>query len=261
MPKLTIGMASYKNFEEVWFTIQILRIFHPMQDTEILVVDNFGDDALQAFVQAIPNSLARYVRYTEGNGACAAKQKVFEEAHGEWVLLMDSHVILPRGVVARFVEWVDAHRACMDLVQGPLLYDDLGTTADRMNPTWGSGMCGQWNTNTIGPGADAFPIFMHGAGLMACRKDAWLGFNPAFRGFGGEEGYIHEKFRKAGRQVLCLPFLRWVHLFKKAGAPYPLIYEDRIRNYVIGFKELGLDMSCLVEHFGQEAVNRYVETV
>jgi hypothetical protein len=91
---------------------------------------------------------------------------------------------------------------------------------------------------------------MQGLGLFACRRDAWLGFNPEFRGFGGEEGYIHEKFRKAGRRVLCLPFLRWVHRFgRPLGVPYRNKWEDRIRNYVIGFGELGVPTDDLEAHF------------
>ena len=42
---------------------------------------------------------------------------------------------------------------------------------------------------------------------------AWPGFPAAFRGFGGEEAYIHEKFRRAGGRRLCLPWLRWMHRF------------------------------------------------
>ena len=82
---------------------------------------------------------------------------------------------------------------------------------------------------------------MQGMGLFACRKDAWPGFNPLFRGFGAEEGYIHEKVRQGGGRTLCLPFLRWMHRFNRPlGAPYPNIWEDRIRNYYIGWRELGL---------------------
>ena len=255
--KLTIGMASYKNYTEVWFTVQALRMFHDLTDVEILVVDNFGDNNLRNFVSSWGDGKVRYVEYKEGNGPAAAKHKVFEEAAGEWVIMIDSHVMLPPGTVARFLEWADAHPVCMDLLQGPLVYDNLRSTADAMNPIWSGGMWGQWRTQDVGVGADPYPIFMHGAGLMACRKDAWVGFNPNFRGFGGEEGYIHEKFRQAGRRVILLPFLRWVHLFKVDGAPYPLNYEDRIRNYVIGFTELGLDLQPVREHFGAEAVDKF----
>jgi hypothetical protein len=86
--------------------------------------------------------------------------------------------------------------------------------------------------------------------VFSCRRDAWLGFNPRFRGFGGEEFYIHEKFRQAGRQTLCLPFLRWIHRFgRPGGVPYRLTIEDKFRNYVIGLTELGLPLDRAVQHF------------
>ena len=98
--------------------------------------------------------------------------------------------------------------------------------------------------------AEPFEIPMQGLGLFSCRKDAWPGFNPAFRGFGGEEGYIHEKFRQTGARTLCLPFLRWLHRFQRPlGVPYPLNWEDRIRNYLAGFGELGLPTTEMEEHF------------
>ena len=39
-----------------------------------------------------------------------------------------------------------------------------------------------------------------------------------FREFGGEEWYIHEKYRQAGAKCLCLPFLRWQHRFADPAA-------------------------------------------
>jgi len=153
------------------------------------------------------------------------------------------------------MEWIADHNDCRDLVQGPLLYDDLRTTADCMNSVFGSdGMWGTWHTGTAGPGADAYEIQMQGCGLMASRRDAWLGFNSDFRGFGGEEGYIHFKYRKFGRQVICLPFLRWLHLFRKSAPPFPISYADRVRNYCIGFVELGLDPTPLINQFGAETL-------
>ena len=95
---------------------------------------------------------------------------------------------------------------------------------------------------------------MQGLGLFSCRKDAWPGFHPEFRGFGGEEGYIHQKFRNLGRRCLCLPWLRWVHRFgRPAGAPYPMRLQNRITNYLIGHRELGLDEAPVIEHFQSTA--------
>jgi hypothetical protein len=97
---------------------------------------------------------------------------------------------------------------------------------------------------------EPFEIPMQGMGLFASRRDAWLGFNPEFRGFGGEEGYIQEKYRQAGHRTLCLPFLRWMHRFNRPmGTPYRNQWEDRVRNYIIGFRELGLPVDDIIRHF------------
>ncbi|PNX50201.1 MAG: hypothetical protein BV458_13670 [Thermoplasmata archaeon M9B2D] len=128
-----------------------------------------------------------------------------------------------------------------------------------MQDKWQDNMWGVWREPQKTLPVEPFTIQMHGLGLFGCRKDAWLGFNDKFRGFGGEEGYIHTKFRQHGRDVVCLPWLAWCHRFGKSG-PYPLNGNDRIRNYLIGFKELGLDPKPIYDHFGIRTVNHVVES-
>lgn len=102
---------------------------------------------------------------------------------------------------------------------------------------------------------EAFPIWATGGWVYACRRDAWLGFNPYFNGFGGEEVYIQEKFRKAGKQVLCLPqFKSWHRFLKPCGGAtrYPLMLWDKARNYVIGLQEVGLPLDRARKHFCEE---------
>lgn len=95
-----------------------------------------------------------------------------------------------------------------------------------------------------------FEIPAQGCGLFVVKKDSWLGFNDSFYGFGGEEGYIHAKYLKNGRKTYCLPFMRWNHYFRRGDeVPYPVVMQDRIRNYVIGFKELGLDLAPIKQEF------------
>src|SRR5690606_30355244 len=97
---------------------------------------------------------------------------------------------------------------------------------------------------------DEFEIPGLGCGLIACRKTAWPGFNPDFRGFGGEEMYLHEKFRQRGDRCLCLGFLKWVHKFARpGGVKYPLSRWSKVRNYVLGHQELGLPLDRVYEHF------------
>jgi hypothetical protein len=111
--------------------------------------------------------------------------------------------------------------------------------------------------------AEPFDIPGQGLGLFACRRDAWLRFNPLFRGFGGEEMYIHRKFRNAGRRTVCIPGLKWSHRFgRPGGAPYPLTVEDKSRNYVLGLTELGLPLdparNLLAPRIGQDRWDRIV---
>lgn len=115
---------------------------------------------------------------------------------------------------------------------------------------------------------DAEPkeIELHGLGLFGCRTDAWPGFNPRFCGFGGEEGYLHEKFRRRGDRTLCLPFLRWWHLFRDSSTPppYSLPNSLRIRNYLIGFSEVEKPWDEILKEFAgtleeKETINLQME--
>jgi hypothetical protein len=128
-----------------------------------------------------------------------------------------------------------------------------------MLPEWRDNMWGIWMDTQKYP-KHQFEIPMHGLGLFASRKDSWLGFNPGFRGFGGEEGYIHAKYAASGRKTLCLPCLGWLHRFSGlVGVKYPLNMRDRVRNYLIGFKELGLDITPIQDHFGRSMVDKINE--
>jgi glycosyltransferase involved in cell wall biosynthesis len=265
MAKLTIGMACYNNFEQVWFTLQSLRMYQDLTDVELLVIDNYGDEVLKEFTANwLTNSRipVRYIRWTEVQGPANAKNRVFEEATGEWVLCIDSHVLLDPGCIARFKDWIEQNGASKSLYHGPLLYDDLFTKADAMNDAWHGSSWGTWRNAQVKPEDAPYNIPMHGMGLFSCRKDSWLGFNPTFRGFGAEEGYIHTKFRQAGEEVILLPFLQWAHFFQTRGgkvtAPYTPLLNDKIRNYKIGFLELGLDFQPLYSTFGQSSVDSVV---
>lgn len=86
--------------------------------------------------------------------------------------------------------------------------------------------------------------------LMACRAEAWLKFNENFIGYGAEELYIHEKFRRAGHRVLCLGFLQWTHRFTPPGGILPQrpCFEI-VRNFVIGHQEFSLPLTRMKAYF------------
>jgi hypothetical protein len=156
-------------------------------------------------------------------------------------------------------EWFAAHPDSLDLLQGPMLHDNLHASGavTHLEPTWGAGMYGQWarDPRLDEPGCEPFEIQMHGLGLFACRKDARPGLNPRLRGFGAEEGYLHELFRRRGGRVVCHPRLRWAHRFlRPLGVPYPNRWEDRMRNYLVSWGELGWDVVPIEAHYPHRGI-------
>jgi UDP-glucose-4-epimerase GalE len=253
--KLTIGMATYDDYDGVYFTLQGIRLYHPeiLHDVEFLVIDNNPSGpcgpALKALGQT--NPAYRYIAKDHVYGT-TIKDWVFQEANGTYVLCVDCHVLIAPGALKRLLDFFEADPETKNLLQGPLIYDDLDGYSTHFKPGWRAGMYGTWDSDPAGahPDLPPFEIPMQGRGLFACRRDVWPGFNPAFRGFGGEEGYIHEKVRQRGGKVLCLPFLRWIHRFNRPlGIPYPNVWADRVRNYLIGFREIGWDTEPVIDHF------------
>lgn len=98
--------------------------------------------------------------------------------------------------------------------------------------------------------SEPFEIPGMGLGVFSMRRTDWVGFHPEARGFGGEEMYVHAKVRKAGGKVWCDPKFRWLHRFgRPGGVRYPISRQTKVRNYVLEFMELGLDLTPIRTHF------------
>jgi len=243
MSKLTIGMCTYDDFHGVYFSIQSLRMHHPVSDTQFIVVDNNPTSkhgrATKDFCDKWLGKEA-YVPYTLKKSTCV-RNEIFKRATGDYTLCMDCHVMFMPGAIQSLLDFYEENPESTDLVQGPLMYDGLKGSLTHFRPIWGEQMYGRWGTDHEGlKHKEAFDIPMQGLGIFSCKTSNWRGFNKLFKGFGGEEGYIHEKFRQYGGRTLCLPGLKWVHRFGRPdGVQYPLNIEDRIWNYFIGWYELG----------------------
>jgi hypothetical protein len=254
---LTIGMATYDDYDGVYFTLQSLRMHHgdALQDVEFLVIDNNPTGPCAAELKKLEGATSdyRYIPASKTTGTMV-RQMVVDEGRGDFVLVMDCHVLLRLGALRQLRTYLAADSSTRDLLQGPMVHDNLEKMASHFRPEWQDGMLGVWDLDPRAedPEGPPFEIPMQGLGLYAFRRAAWPGFNSAFRGFGGEEWYIHEKFRRNGGRALCLPFLRWLHRFPRPmGLPYVNRWEDRIRNYIIGFRELGQSTQPIEQHFAE----------
>ncbi len=255
--RLTIGMATYDDYDGVYFTVQAIRVNNPELEgsLEFVVIDNNPGGPCSEALSNLDKWIDgyRYIPCGEWSGT-AIRNKVFEESSSQFVLCIDSHVLIAPTALSKLIAHFEASPTSRDLLQGPMVHDDLRKLATHMEPQWRAGMYGTWADDPRGddPAATCFDIPMHGLGLFACRRATWPGFNANFRGFGGEEGYIHEKVRRQGGRTLCLPFLRWLHRFDRPlGPPYVNRWEDRIRNYFLGFTELGWQTGEMEAHFAE----------
>jgi len=252
-------MPTYDDYDGVYFSIQAIRLYNPeiIDSVEFIIIDNNPEGSHASALKHFSNSSAsiKYVAYSGQVGPANSKNRVFKEAATPYVLCMDSHVLFEAGTLKKLLDYYDQNPETQNLLQGPLLYDDAKTISTHYDPNWRGQCYGTWATDERAKDKNAQPfmIEMCGCGVFSCRKDAWLGFNENFRGFGAEEGYIQEKFRQAGHQTLCLPFFRWMHRFGRPdGVKYPIRLWDKVRNYFIAFEELGMNVQGIYDHFLKE---------
>ena len=259
---LTIGTATFDDLAGTWFTIHSLLLHHrdDVRGCEILVVDNQPGGpvtkslkAMVAGAAQVPGVDARYVPAGEVVGTSYPRDRVFREASREAVVCLDSHVLLAPGAIGALRAFYGSFPDCPHLLSGPMLDGRQRVYATHFDDVWSQNMWGTWGHHPAGddPAGDDFEIAAMGLGLFSSRKDAWPGFHPHHRGFGGEEWYLHAKYRQAGAACLCLPAVRWLHYFgaPAAGRKYPLRQWDRVRNYVLELDELGLPLDRVRQHF------------
>jgi len=247
---LTIGMATYDDFDGVYFTIQSLRLHHALCNTdqvEYVVLDGnpTGEHGktVKEFVTNGVGRLGKYIPYQKEISSSFDKYAIATHAQGKYVLILDCHILLKQKAIDYLLKYYELNPDCKDLVQGPLLYDDLTNISTHFDKNWSGHMYGTWGHDLEKyKKGDPFEIPMNGMGLCSFERKNWPGISQHFRGFGGEEGYIAEKFRKNGGKNICIPHLAWNHRFgRPSGVKYRLILEDRVWNYFIGWLDIYKD--------------------
>ena len=245
---LTIGMATYDDFDGVYFTIQSLIMYQESLkniDYEIIIIDNNPTGKHGQAVKDLSGWLRNRVKYIpyEEKASTAVRNEIFANSSGKYTISIDCHVLIKPGGIESLLKYYESRPDCKDIVQGPMMYDDQSSYSTQFDPAWRGDMFGIWGTNKEAyEKGEPFDIPMMGLGLFSCETKNWLGFNKHFKGFGGEEGYIHEKFRRNGGRSICLPQLGWLHRFgRPEGVKYRLVLEDRIWNYFIGWLEITKD--------------------
>lgn len=321
-PFLTIGMATFQDFNGVYFSIQAIRLNNPslLRELEFVIIDNSPGSEDSGYIQGLLGNMAssgarvKYIEMTSPQGTSPSRNRIFQEATGEHVLVMDCHVLLDPLALPTLIQYLKDQHNPKDILSGPMIYDSLipGEWASHYANKWRAEMWGIWESawtdgekifgvtedatgNCIPVSVDMkresmlsrfynfptdlkwagherklykegfwrigmkpddkpFEIPGQGLGLFVHTRETWPEFHPQANGFGGEELWIHEKVRKAGGKALCIPHLKWLHRFARPGGiKYAGVTKGRkMRNYVLEFQQLGMDLEPIYKHFVEE---------
>lgn len=247
----SVGISTYDDYNGLYFTIQSLKLHHPLVN-EVVVIDNNPKTKIARFNKDLANTSnnnfkIKYVEYRD-KVSTSSREEVFKYVNNNYVVICDSHVLFATGAFESLKYFYENESKPYDFIQGPLIYDNGIDISTHFNKKWGSYMYGQWETRHTQE--RWFEIDAQGLGAFACKKDEWLGFNKHFDGFGGEEHYIHEKYRRKGGRCICLSGFKWMHRFNRPeGIPFPNNLEQRFKNYIIGRMEFNLDYDDVIEAF------------
>jgi hypothetical protein len=208
---LTIAMVA-EDFDGVYFSIQAIRLYHPEvgDDVQFLVLDPRPEDEALRGLGAWIESY-RYWSCADAAGT-SLHDLPFRHVESDYVLIMEPGVLFALGALAALVAFLRHHAPDGELMQGPRDEHDLG--------------------------------------VFVCRRDAWPGVNPRLGGAGGLDGYLQEKFRRAGRRTVRLPFLDWQRRDPELTGGGPRAEAAaRFRDRMIVHDELGMDLRPLCEQF------------
>jgi hypothetical protein len=248
-------MPTFDDAYGVQMTIQNLRTMHADYVNDIQVVDNNpgSDHGLKTagFCSNV-GRIVTYTPYTEKMGTAPAKNKAIEMAKTNNVVCLDSHVILMPYFFPSLITALSQVETPKFMLQGAILKDNLSILGTCFDSTWSGQMWGQWSDtpeHLAAKRGEVLPLYAMGMGCFYVDKRTWPGFNPQFYGFGGEEIYIHEKYRKLGGSCYFVGGMEWWHRFLHIGQRAPALLEHKVRNYILGLTEVGISLDECRAHF------------
>lgn len=240
-PWLSIIIPVRGKPNELWFTLQglIYQIRSMAEDVEIVVIDNGNSDSkpgdcmdvcAKAGVHYIADASVQSPYHPRNVGAAAAK--------GEWLLFLDSHVLLEPGFLVTLRYSLGKYPP-KSMVHFTIGFGNPGQRFAQYRMTVDENFWGTWGP-TAKPhdlgGTENRPYRIAASGIWCflTRKADWEwvgGFHPSFIGYAGGEVYLQTKYWLLGGEVLLDPRLHGVHY--SGPRDYQATWNDRIRNVAL----------------------------
>ena len=262
-PLLSIVIPVRGKANELWFTLQGLMHAGFNEHVEILVVDNEPSADVREVCEYFSRPCLRYVEAGEIKGVNYPRSVGASQARGEWLLVLDSHVLMQPGSWAQIRDRIESGayppRALIHFgvsFGAPLVWGAYRLTFDTN--FWGT-----WHHLVPADAQQPYPIAATGNWAFLTRLSDWQlcgGFNEEFRGYGGDEIYLQLKYWRAGGQVLLDPLVcgsHWSGPRAYTSTPLELIVNTAIAGRVVvgeGFMDrYGRSLSAYYQERGVAA--------
>lgn len=141
---LGVGMACANDSKGLWGTLNNLREERHFSG-DIYVVDNDPETAEGASIKATCEDYgAIHIPMPHPKGTSAPRDRIFQEAITDWVLVIDSHVTVPQ--LGRLTYELESNRISGDdLFHGPIMFGRNKGYATHFRDEWGAdAMWGRW---------------------------------------------------------------------------------------------------------------------
>lgn len=249
---------------ELWFTLHSLVIHNNLDqcpDVEVIVADNEPMPRRQGKPTAHQDLVAklglgdraRYVAASEVKSPYHPRNVGAAKARGEWLLFLDSHVLMEIGFLEHLRRAVTGYDPTT-IYHYPVTfhyprrrYGHYDLESVMRTTFWG-----QWK-NLVKATREPYPIGATGIWAYAIRKDFWNhigGFNHRFQGYSGGEPYLDLKAWNLGNGVMLDPLRGGAHW--SGPRDYVANYRDRVRNFALAVSVVAPEfLDSLRAHYEQ----------
>jgi len=164
-PRITIGLATFNDWEGVWATVQSVFLHNDWDspnDVEVIIVDTSPPGSEhRRLVQGLSAQHGGRVKYLSLEGVVGTtlpRDTIFQHASAPTVVVMDCHVMCPPNTLKRAMEWFEANPDTPHLYHGPMFYDSLTNYAVQVSDQFRGHMWGTWARVRQSPNGVVFTV-------------------------------------------------------------------------------------------------------
>jgi GT2 family glycosyltransferase len=230
---------------ELRATVTNLLATLPLNQREVIVVDDASTDDSTAFLREVPEVL---LLSAAGLGVARARNFGASRATGDVILFADAHVRAPAG-------WHEPLMAALREDGAGAVAPGVYSMTEPQRRGFGLDVTGP-NLHTSWrhkPGSRPQPVPVLPGCFLAMRRDAYLrsgGYDGDMRQLGGNDAELSCRLWLLGYRLLVVPEIEVGHLFRTV-TPYPARWAAVVHNR--------LRMAFV--HFGPERVERVADAL